>query len=320
MNVQNLYTRTIIICVVLLSSWASANTENVVTLMRKAHELYAEDNLTQAIHYYKRAQENGGNAALCFFNVANAYFRLDSLSSSIFYYLMTISQAPDFYRAHLNLSVVYFNIDELGESIASAQRAIDLEPDSIKAYQVKAAALKKVGVLPDAATLYLYILEKDPQYNDAYISLGEIFRDLDDPQEAIYWLSRYPSHAKNYPYVLHLLADVYESVDDKDKTLYYLKRVLDIKPDNKWLYYRIVKLLNEENKPYLAIDEVENALLLYPDFAEIAVMGGTIAFELGDLSRAEFFFERAQEQGSSAALVGLENVRIMRLRHAMENQ
>jgi hypothetical protein len=58
---------------------------------------------------------------------------------------------------------------------------------------------------------------------------------------------------------------------------------------------------------------------MFPDFAELALMGGNLAFEEELLEQAQFFYHTAREHGSAGAVVGLENVRRLRAAESSGN-
>ncbi len=60
----------------------------------------------------------------------------------------------------------------------------------------------------------------------------------------------------------------------------------------------------------LALEEVRNGLENFPDFAELGLLGGNIAFVMEDFMRAEQFYGSARNNGSANAVIGLENVRL----------
>jgi hypothetical protein len=52
---------------------------------------------------------------------------------------------------------------------------------------------------------------------------------------------------------------------------------------------------------------------MLPSFAELALLGGNLAFELERLDEAQRLYTLARNNGSAGAVVGLENIRIVRM-------
>lgn len=282
----------------------------------RANELYSGGQNAQAIPLYKRALARGENPALGHFNLGNAYFQLDSLSQAVVHYRASTYHAPDFFRGYLNLAVVYYNLDELGECIAALHRALELEPGNAKAQMVSAAAYRRAGAYREAAALFQRIVERHPDRIDAYIPLGEIYRDLDDPVEAVRWLLRYPQTGPQLPHVRMLLADIHEQRGETTKALYYLRKVFEDDRQRRWILYRIVGLHAGLGNGHVALEEAQRGMELFPDFDELALVAGNLAFELELYSRAERYYAAARDLGNSGGIVGLENVRVVRREQA----
>ena len=225
--------------------------------------------------------------------------------------MATLNFAPDFFRGYLNLAIAYYSLDETGECIAAAKRALELSPDDEKGLLILAASYRKLQAYPQAVPVFEKIVELYPEKDEAYIALAEIFRDLKDTQEAIKWLSRYPESGKNEQHVFLLLADMYEADSKAEKALYYLQRSFQKDPGNKWTLYRMVSLHEKNGNNVVALEEARKGLILFPDFAELALLAGNLAFKQHRFTEAQFFYTIAKKQGNASAVVGLENVRLM---------
>lgn len=278
----------------------------------KANEFYAQGKYPEAIRLYKKAVLDGANPAICHFNCANAYFQIDSIPQAIVYYKSTIANAPDFFRGYLNLATAYYTLDDMGQCIAILKRALEIEPDNIQAQKILAESYRQVGALPEAAVIFQQILANSPGDEDIYIALGEIFRDLDDPESSINWLSRYPSTGKNHAYVFQILANIYEQQENYEKSLYYLQQVFQLKPTQKWIFYKTIEFLQKMGNDFVAFEEAKKGVRLFPKFAELALVAGNLAFKQEYLNEAEKYYLIAKSNGSAGAIVGLENVKIMR--------
>ncbi len=282
------------------------------SLLRKANALYNKGKYPQAIAMYKKAVAQGENPAIGYFNLANTYFQISKHSQAIVYYRASIDAAPDFFMSHLNLAVTYYMLDGMGDCIAMLKRALELKPGHLKASKMMASAYRRVGDLPRAATLFERIYEKHPDQERIPLSLGEIYRELDDPAEAEKWLLRYPESGKHRLHVLQMLAEIQETRGKLDRAIYYLRRVIASSDRNRWAHYQMVTLLNRTGHALVALSEAEAGLELYKDFAELALLAGKLAFGEKLYARAEHHYRRAVKLGSPSAVVGLENIRMIR--------
>jgi len=282
-----------------------------------ANALYTRGKLAEAVKVYKKALTAGENPVLCYFNCANAYFQLDSLSNALTFYRQCINTAPDFVKARLNLAVIYYMLGDLGRCIAASKQTLRLDPENQKMRLVLAAAFEKSGAIPEAAAQYEYIAKKYPEMTETFLALGEIYRNLNDYETAIQWLDEYPNTGQNYPYVLLLIADIYDQAGDLSRALFYLQKSFDIDKKNKNTFYRIVHTQQRMGNDFVALETAMEGMRQFPDFADLALEAGNIAFNREQLEKAEFCYSKAYALGSPGALVGLQNVKIVRAQKAL---
>jgi tetratricopeptide (TPR) repeat protein len=282
-----------------------------------ANESYSRGDLAQAVAQYKHALLAGENPVLCYFNAANAYFQLDSLARALTFYRQCINIAPDFVKARLNLAIIYYMLGDLGRCIAASKETLRLDPENQKMQLVLAAALQKAGAIPEAAAQYEKIAGKYPEIVETYLALGEIYRNLKDYETAIQWLSDYPFTGQNYPYVLLLIADIYDQAEDLPRTLFYLQKSFNLDPKNKTTFFRIVQTQKRMGNDFVALETALEGMRLFPKYSDMAIEAGNIAFNRGKLEQAEFCYSKAYALGSPGAVVGLENVKIVRAQKAL---
>jgi tetratricopeptide (TPR) repeat protein len=285
-----------------------------------ANALYTKGKLLESTKMYKKALVAGENPVLCYFNCANAYFQLDSLSRALTFYRHCINSAPDFIKARLNLAIIYYMLGDLGRCIAASLQTLRMDPENQKMRLVLAAAYQKSGAIPEAAAQYELIAGKYPEVTETYLALGEIYRNLNDYETAIKWLSEYPHTGQNYPYVLLLIADIYDQADDLPRSLFYLHKSFDLDKENKSTFYRIVQTQKRMGNDFVALETALEGMRTFPKYADLAIEAGNIAFNRGKLAEAEFCYSKAYALGSPSAVVGLENVKIVRAQKVMGNQ
>jgi tetratricopeptide (TPR) repeat protein len=280
-----------------------------------ANAAYTQGNLKESVVLYKKALTLSENPVLCYFNCANAYFQLDSLSRALAYYRQCIDAAPDFVKARLNLAIIYYMLGDLGRCIAASKQTLRLDPENQKMRLVLAAAFEKAGAIPEAAGQYEYIARKYPEMAETYLALGQMYRNLNDYETAIHWLGEYPQTGKNYPYVLLLIADIYDQAGDQPRSLFYLQKSFAI-DKKKNIFLRIVQTQKRMGNDFVALETAMEGIMQFPDYPELAIEAGNIAFNRGLIEKAEYCYSKAYALGSPGAVVGLENVRIVRAQKA----
>jgi tetratricopeptide (TPR) repeat protein len=265
---------------------------------------------------YRKAVTEGESPALCYYNIGNSYFQLDSLANAIVYYRSCTQNAPDYYKAYMNLAVCYFNLNDLGRCIASIERVLILEPSNQKALMIKAVAMRQCGATAKAVIAFENLLRFYPETEEAYIALGEMYRDLNDLEESVNWLERSPAGGKNSLYVYSLLAEIFEKKGNISKSIFYLNQSFNIDNSKKWTLYNIALMEKQSGNDLVALETCRKGMDLFPDFADMAVLAGTISFEREKIDEAEHFFKIGARFGSSSAIVGLSNVSNWRRAHA----
>jgi tetratricopeptide (TPR) repeat protein len=284
-----------------------------------ANASYSQGKLKECVALYKKALTAGENPVLCYFNAANAYFQLDSLSRALAFYRQCIYAAPDFVKARLNLAIIYYMLGDLGRCIAASKQTLRLDPENQKMRLVLAAAFEKAGSIPEAAGQYEYIAQKYPEMTETYLALGQIYRNLNDYEAAVQWLGEYPPTGKNYPYVLLLISDIYDQAGDLSRALFYLQKSFDT-DKKKNTFFRIVQTQKRMGNDFVALETAMDGMNQFPDYSELAIEAGNIAFNRGLIDKAEYCYSKANSLGNPGSVIGLENVRIIRAQKAAASQ
>lgn len=280
--------------------------------LTQANDTYQRGDYRKSIELYRQALREGESPAMCYYNAANACYRIDSLPLAIVYYRACVNNAPEFTKGHLNLAICYFALNDYGNCIAEVKTVLVREPVNEKALLLHAEALRRCGVIAEAAVAFEKCIRHYPKNMQPYTALGEIYRDLGDPVEAVRWLEMIPPESEKRAGHYLLLADLYEEMGDTARVLYELDRAFDSDRSGRWILYRKAQLQEKAGKRYVALATCKACLELFPDFSEIASLAGTIALEAGLIDEAEKLFVKGAALGSAASVVGLTNVRSLK--------
>ena len=281
-------------------------------VLDEPNNLYTKGDMRGAAALYKKAAREGENPTLCYFNLANAYFQSDSLAQALVYYKACVETAPEFFRGRLNLAIAYYTLDDLGECIAEAKRAVELDGENQKALFILAAAYRKANALPEAIVAFEQLAQAFPDMEEPCVALGEMYRELGDPIEAVKWFAQYPQSGKNGAYVQRALAEIYESENDMVRALFCLQKSFEKDHGQPWVYYRMVELNEKSGNALVALENAKEGVRLFPKFPDLALLAGTIAFKLERYDEARRYYDIARKNGSAAAIVGLDNVIMMK--------
>lgn len=273
-----------------------------------ANKYYSEGDYANAILTYRKAIQAGENPALGYFNLANAYYQIDSLVKAIVCYEQAIKAAPNFAKGYHNLGILYFDLGKTVDAVLTLEKALLLEPDNIQIKLILAVCYKNLREYTKAILFLQEIAEKNPQQDDSYFLLYDIYMTLGDLQEARKWVERYPDDGKRVSDKYQLLADLSMQSERTSDALYYYNRIIALSPQKRWPYHQIVKILADNGTILAALQKAEDAMILFPDFKELALLSGSIAFENQYYQKAEQFFGQAYKLGHANGLVGLQNL------------
>lgn len=282
-------------------------------ILDSANARYNQADMAGALKLYKQALQSNENRTLVYFNLGNVYYQLDSVPQAIVCYRSCLASAPDFFRGYMNLAIMYFAMEDEPGVIATLQRALRLEPTNSDALMLLATAYRNAGSLSDAAVYFERVTIENPRAADALLMLGEVYWELGDGERALNWLVNYPQDGDKIGRAQLLMADIAQAQDNGEQALFYLQRAASHLPQNRWIVYRMVQMLIAQQKPLVALQEVMQGMAQFPDFTELALLGGALALSEYRLDSAEMLYASALRQGSPEAVVGLENIRIVRL-------
>ena len=278
------------------------------SILDSANSAYSQGKLRQSIVLYKKALTAGDNPALCYFNMGNAWFKLDSLPQAAVSYNACSWYAPDFARGHLNRAVVYYQLDEMGECIAAATRALQLDTANSKTMLLLSSAYRRSGALALAATTLEQLLETNPDHTEALWILGSLYYDWADYVTAMRWLTMIDETTTYGAPAAQRLAECAIRMQDTTRALFYLQQSLERDPARRSTLYQIALLLHAIKNDALAIEYINNGLSRFADYADLAMLGGTISLTQKNLGTALHFFAKARALGSAAAIAPLREV------------
>jgi tetratricopeptide (TPR) repeat protein len=114
-----------------------------------------------------------------------------------------------------------------------------------------------------------------------------------------------------------LLADMYEKSGDIPRAISYLTSAYDLDKKKRGTLYHIAYLQQQSGNELVALEICRDGLKLFPDYADMAVLAGTIAFSHQRIDDAEQLFSIGAKNGSPGAVVGLTNIRNWRKARAV---
>ena len=278
-------------------------------LMERANALYRDGKFKQAITLYRKAESRGADPVATSFNIANSYYQLENLPEAAATYRKAIDFSNGaFSPALFNMASVYFRLKQYPECVAAYHRALKLEPENVSGWLYLGEAYSKTGDAVGAlrAIEKAYQLDKEDisivyQLSEANISLNDFERAVAVIREG------YAAHPEEMDFLVYL-GDVYRLNKQYEESAAAYREALGVRPDDPATMYKLADVLAEDNKPFVAMDVLNNLTQIKPDFSDAAIFLGNLAYDAKFLDRAESAYELAAKQGNTEAVFGFKNM------------
>jgi tetratricopeptide (TPR) repeat protein len=283
--------------------------QTAIDLVNRGNALYNKGEFAKALILYRKAEARGAELGTISFNIGNCLYRLDKLPEAAAAFRKTERLTDGKYLPALfNLAAVLFRLEQYGESIAAYRRALKQDPDNASAWLYLADAYARTRDHVGA----LQALEKarslDPEDLSIVYQLAETHAALREYPAAVALVREAYARKPTEIDFLFYIGDLYRAEGDLESAAGAYREGLALRekdPDN---LYKLADVLAQDKKPFLAMDCLQKALLLKPDYSDAAVFLGNLASDAKWWDRAETAYIRALEAGNKEGLEGLRNL------------
>jgi tetratricopeptide (TPR) repeat protein len=201
----------------------------------------------------------------------------------------TVAAEPNNAEAHLLLGTVLAIGGILSESIQHLREAVRLQPDSAVAHNTLGMALSRFGEIPGARAEFERAVQLDPRMAQAHLNLaltqgqaGEPDAAAESLERAINLLGETPAAA----YPRYLRAQIRIEQQQTEQAIEELERAVALRPDfaEAWLALGSAKgsLLDNDG----AVEALEKAVALRPDDPDALYQLGSAYLRLGRSAEA----------------------------------
>ena len=283
--------------------------QSAYDLMERANALYRDGKFKQAIMLYRKAESRGADPVATSFNIANSYYQQNDLPNAAATYRKAVDFSNGaFSPALFNMASVYFRLKQYPECVAAYHRALKLEPENVSGWLYLGEAYGKTGDAVGAlrAIEKAYQLDKEDisivyQLSEANIALNDFERAVAVIREG------YAAHPDEVDFLVYL-GDVYRLNKQFEESAAAYREALGVRPDDTATMYKLADVLAEDNKPFIAMDVLNNLVQIKPDFSDAAIFLGNLAYDAKFLDRAESAYELAAKQGNAESVFGFKNM------------
>lgn len=125
----------------------------------------------------------------------------------------------------------------------------------------QAVEFQEEGDLEEAADLYEEVAQEDPEYRDVWFQLGELRRQLEQPEAALEAYQNAYDRSPEDPEVLFRLAEMLRSNDQSDTAVQRYQDLLEVVPGHEGALYRLARINDQAGNS-------ESALEYYREFID----------------------------------------------------
>ncbi len=298
-----------ILCMGECFSQAKVPVQTYFRLMERANVLYKQGKLNRAIILYKKAESRGAPTDITAFNIGNALFRLNRLpeAAAAFRKAERSSNLQND-QALLNLAAVLFRLQSFGECISAYRRALKTSPDNVSAWLYLSEAYQRTGDKIGAQSALEKANRLNPDDVTILYQLAENHVSLKEYEAAVSLIRRAYQVKPDEVDFLFYIGDIYRTQGDNAAAANVYREGLTFKPEDVNVLYKLADVLARDEKPYLAMEFLQQALSYKKDFTDAAVFLGNIAFDFKWWERAANAYLQALTYGSNEGMQGLRNL------------
>jgi len=298
-----------VLFVIFLSVHTVFSAAREVQIFNRATAYYQEGAFKKAIILFRKAGALGLDPSVIAFNIGNSYFQQGDLPSAAAAYKRSYRLSGGTrYNALFNYAGVQYRLKNYGEAIASYRRALKEDPGNGAAWLYLAESYQKVNDLVGAQRALEKARDLSPDDAGIIYQLAEIHVALGEIKQGITLVEQAYTVLPEETDFLFYIGDLYTLAKDFDGAVRAYRNALIADPDNYSGHYRLADILVESGQSFLAIEHLNEALDIKPDYSDAALFLGNVTFDLKWYDRALDAYKQAFEYGDTEGVYGMVNL------------
>jgi predicted TPR repeat methyltransferase len=260
----------------------------------KANVLIRMQRTDEAIAALEHAIDCDPSYSTAHNTLGRCYYTIEQLDEAKKHYQRAIELDKHFPQAHYNLALLFLHQEQLDEAIQELQTTLALDPKYAKAYGQLAETYMLQEHYSKAVDSLLQRMELQPQHADSYYTLGIAYLKQQQPEEACSALEQALALECEEQDLQHLLGNAYLHRGDPPKALNYYMRQLEVAPMVE-AYYNIGVILMHQERNKEAIQYLQQAISIDPNYLPVFINLGSIYLKLQQLDQAKEQYQKALE-------------------------
>lgn len=288
---------------------AAISPQSAIDLVNRANVIYNRGEYAKALILYRKAQARGADMGTVSFNIGNCLYRMDKLSEAAAAFRKTERLTDGKYLPALfNLAAVLFRLEQYGESIAAYRRGLKGDPENTSAWLYLADAYSRTKDYVGALQALSKARDLDPADVSIVYQMAEMHAALKEYPAAITLVREAYAQKPSEIDFLFYIGDLYRAEGDLENAAAAYREGLGMREKDFENTYKLADVLAQDKKPFLAMEFLQKALLIKPDYTDAAVFLGNLAFDAKWWDRAEAAYLQALGSGNKEGLEGLRNL------------
>lgn len=192
--------------------------------------IYQElNNYDKAIEYYEKSQHYAPNNSLPVYYAGRAYVQKGDLVNALKYLTRAVEMPDPSAEYFLDLGLLYDDLNNM--SIDTINKAIELKPDYYEAYNTLGVIYQNKKDFENAISIYMKALEVNPDGYETYNNLGNLYLELKIYDVSAYNYNKGIIINPNFPPLHNNLGLLYLKIKDYEKAEKEFNRALELSPD-----------------------------------------------------------------------------------------
>lgn len=171
-------------------------------------------------------------------------------STAIEEYRTALKYDPDASEIFSRLAYLYVQTNRMQEAIKDVKKAIEMNPDNKEAHRMLGQIyMEKIyqneageDDIGKALSEFQEVYRIDPNDDSAMLTLGQLYLQNKQPQQAVEMLAKYIQRNPDSPAAVISLATAYQQLNQTDKALQFMRQYLEIRPDNLYVVQQAADL------------------------------------------------------------------------------
>ncbi len=262
-------------------------------LLRKAEEALNRHDYAAALDSLKRVVEIDPKSTAAWFNLAYAYSGLHQNDDAVRAYQRTLELDPNLFEARLNLGIMLVEMKKPQASLEHLQKTVKLKPEHARAHLYYGRALNLAGQAEAAEKQFQEALRLDPGLAIAQFDLGQVYLSAKRYAEARTAFQKSWELDPKLPQAQLGMALASEGLNDLAAAVTHFEQYLAAKPDDLETRFHLARILVQQAKNELALENLQTLYRAKPDLPGLAAALGDVHALRKNYPESEKFYRQA---------------------------